>query len=166
METPVKFLLSIIVTIIVTLALPVLAAAHDYRLGDLEIIHPFIYETAKTARAGGGYVTIANTGSEADRLIGVRADFPKVQIHESYEENGVHRMRPAGELTIAPGETLELAPGGYHVMFMGLSKPFEAGEEVPVTLIFERAGEIEVRFRVVPRDEGMDHGQMKQSDSD
>lgn len=158
----------------ITLALPVLAAAHDYRLGDLEIIHPRIFETA--ARTGGGYVTIANNGDTDDALIDARADFPKVQVHESYEEDGVARMRHVERIALPAGETVELAPGGYHVMFMGLPGPLKAGDEVPVTLVFEKAGEIEVRFKVIERngemqggmsDHGeMGHGEMMQSGND
>ncbi|MBZ0123576.1 MAG: copper chaperone PCu(A)C [Roseovarius sp.] len=145
------------------LSLPTLAAAHDYRLGDLEIIHPRIFETAATAKAGGGYVTIANTGDSADALIGVSAAFPMVQLHESFEQDGVMRMQHIERLEIGAGEIVELAPGGYHVMFMGLTEPFEAGQEVPVTLSFENAGEIEVNFTVIEREGGMDHSKMDHS---
>ena len=155
-----KFLLSAILAV----TLPTLAAAQEFRLGDLEIVHPVIFETARTARAGAGYVTIINTGTENDALIGARADVAKAQIHQSYEENGMHRMRPAGRLAIPAGETLRLAPGGYHIMFMGLSTPFVAGEKIPVTLIFEHAGEIEVSFAVERRGEAMDHGQIDHGD--
>ncbi len=148
------------------LSLPTLAAAHDYRLGDLEIIHPRIFETAATAKAGGGYVTIANTGDSADALIGVSAAFPMVQLHESFEQDGVMRMQHIERLEIGAGETAELAPGGYHVMFMGLTEPFEAGQEVPVTLSFENAGEIEVNFTVIEREGGMDHSKMDHSNKE
>jgi len=145
------------------LSLPTLAVAHNYRLGDLEIIHPRIFETAPTAKAGGGYVTIANTGDSADALVGVSAAFPMVKLHESVEQDGVMRMQHIERLEIGAGETVELAPGGYHVMFMGLTAPFEAGQEVPVTLSFENAGEIEVNFTVIEREGGMDHGRMDHS---
>ncbi|MEQ8290990.1 MAG: copper chaperone PCu(A)C [Roseovarius sp.] len=140
------------------LALPTFAAAHEYTLGGLEIDHPMAFETAATAKSGGGYLAITNTGESDDALIGAKADFPKVQIHESYEEDGVARMRHVEKLEIPAGETVELAPGGYHVMFMGLSDPFEAGTEIPVTLVFEKAGEVEVMFHVEERSgDGHDH---------
>ncbi|MCZ7677081.1 MAG: copper chaperone PCu(A)C [Roseovarius sp.] len=148
------------------LSLPALAAAHDYTLGDLEIIHPTIFETAATAKAGGGYVTIANTGESADALVGVSAAFPMVELHESFEQDGVMRMQHIERLDIGAGEIVELAPGGYHVMFMGLTEPFVAGDEVPVTLTFENAGEIEVNFTVVEREGGMDHGKMDHGNMD
>lgn len=133
------------------LALPTFAAAHDYTLGALEIGHPMAYETAATAKTGGGYVTITNSGDSDDALIGAKADFPKVQIHESFEEDGVARMRHVEKLEIPAGETVELAPGSYHVMFMGLAEPFEVGAEIPVTLVFEKAGDIDVMFHVEER---------------
>ncbi|MEQ8896778.1 MAG: copper chaperone PCu(A)C [Roseovarius sp.] len=133
------------------LALPTLVAAHEYSLGGIEIDHPMAYETAATAKSGGGYVTITNNGETDDTLIGAKADFPKVQIHESYEEDGVARMRHVERLAVPAGETVELAPGGFHVMFMGLPGPFETGTEIPVTLVFEEAGEIEVMFHVEER---------------
>jgi len=133
------------------LVVPALAAAHDYTLGDLRIIHPRIFETSATAKAGGGYVTIANEGETDDALVGVAADFPKVMLHQSYEEDGVMRMRHVEKLAVPADGIAELAPGGYHVMFMGLSAPFEAGDEVPVTLTFEKAGEVEVDFEVIER---------------
>ena len=133
------------------LALPTFAAAHDYTLGTLEIGHPMAYETAATAKSGGGYVTITNTGDNADALIGAKAEFPKVQIHQSYEEDGVAKMRHVEKIELPAGETVELAPGGFHVMFMGLAEPFEVGAEIPVTLVFEKAGEIEVMFHVEER---------------
>jgi len=147
-------------------AVPGLAAAHDYILGDLEIIHPRIFETAATAKAGGGYVTIANEGGTADALIGVDADFPRVMLHRSTEEDGVMRMRHVDEISLPAGELVELAPGGYHVMFMGLSEPLEAGDEVPATLRFENAGDLEIMFKVIERTGHMDHDSMQGSDSE
>lgn len=146
------------------LSLPVLATAQDYKLGDLEITHPYIFETAATAKAGGGYVTIANTGDSADALVGLSADFPMVQLHESFEQDGVMRMQHVERLEIGTGETVKLAPGGYHVMFMGLTEPFVAGTHVPVTLTFENAGEIEVDFMVMEREGDMGHDHSGHSD--
>lgn len=127
--------------------------AHEFEAGDLTIDHPMAFATAPTAMAGGGYMTIANAGSEPDRLLEVRADFPRVELHATEERDGVARMRPVEALEIPPGETVELRPGGLHVMFMGLDgDPLEAGEEIPATLVFERAGEVDVVFHVEARD--------------
>jgi copper(I)-binding protein len=103
--------------------------------------------------SGAGYMTITNTGSEPDRLLALRADFPRVSLHGTQTDaQGVTRMVPVEGIAIAPGETVTLAPGGMHVMFMGLDgDPFEEGERIPATLVFERAGEIAVEFWVEPR---------------
>lgn len=132
------------------------ATAHEYKVGNLSVDHPFAYETPKVARAGGGYMMITNSGAEADRLIEVRAEFPQVMIHLStVDDQGVARMEHVMALDIPAGETVELAPGGYHVMFMGLNgNPLEEGDKVPATLVFEKAGELEVVFNVEKRKHG------------
>ena len=145
---------------ILALALPTFAAAHEYTLGDLEIIHPIIFETAAKAKSGGGYVTIANAGESDDALVAAKADFPKVMLHQSVEKDGVMTMKHVDKIAVPAGAIAELAPGGYHIMIMGLTEPFVAGQEVPVTLVFETAGEIAVTFHVVEREDGMDHTKM------
>jgi copper(I)-binding protein len=132
-------------------ALP--AAAHEVTTESLVVDHPYALETVATAMSGAGYMTITNTGSVPDRLLEVRADFPRVSLHGTQTDaQGVTRMVPVEGIAIAPGETVTLAPGGMHVMFMGLDgDPFEEGERIPATLVFERAGEIAVEFWVEPR---------------
>ena len=137
-----------------------IATAHDYTVGNLEIMHPMAFETPKMAKAGAGFLTITNTGDTDDVLLEVRADFPKVEVHTTEESDGVARMMHVDNLPIPAGETVEIAPGGYHVMFMGLEAPFEDGQKIPATLIFENAGEVEVTFNVEVRPEdgeSMDH---------
>ncbi|MFN3211362.1 MAG: copper chaperone PCu(A)C [Roseovarius sp.] len=136
------------------------ALAHDYTSGNLQIIHPFAFETHQVAKTGAGFMTITNTGGSGDTLLEIRSDFPKVEIHTTEETEGVARMIHVETLPIPAGETVELAPGGYHVMFMGLDAPFEEGQKIPATLVFRNAGEVEVTFNVEPRPEsgeGMDH---------
>lgn len=129
--------------------------AHDYTAGDLTIVHPVAYETPAGTKSGAGYMVIANEGDTDDTLVEVRADFPRVMIHNTEETDGIARMVHIDALDIPAGETVELAPGGYHVMFMGLGDdPLENGEEIPATLVFEQAGEVEVVFIVVERPEG------------
>ena len=141
------------------------AIAEDYSAGDLTIHDPFAYETAPTAMAGGGYLTITNDGPQADRLLEVRAAYPRVELHRSVEEGGVATMRPVEALEIPAGETVTLEPGGLHVMFMGLrDAPFSAGDGIPATLVFERAGEVEVVLRVEARDSSAEPGQGHNSD--
>jgi copper(I)-binding protein len=149
------------------------AVAHDVAAAGLKIGHPYAIETPPGAMSGAGYLTIVNEGAAPDRLVAVRADFPQVTLHRTeIGADGVARMRPAEGIAIAPGETVTFAPGGSHVMFMGLEgDPFEVGEVIPATLVFEKAGEVAVEFWVQPRgaaptghgpgdgaDHGADHG--------
>ena len=137
--------------ILALMAVP--ATAHEVTTESLVIDHPYALETAATAMSGAGYMTITNTGPDPDRLLAVRADFPRVTLHGTQTDaQGVTRMVPVEGIAITPGETVTLAPGGTHVMFMGLDgDPFEEGERISATLVFERAGEIAVEFWVEPR---------------
>lgn len=136
------------------------------QLGDLALSAPFTRATPPNAPVAGGFVTIANTGSEDDRLVAARADdvAGRMEIHEMAMEGDVMKMRQLSDgLPIPAGQSVELKPGGYHVMFMELKKPLVEGETVNVTLVFEKAGEIELPFAVGPRnanmgDAGHDHG--------
>ena len=128
------------------------AVAHEYSLGALEIAHPYAVETPKTAKTGAGYLSVTNTGTTPDRLLAIRTDLPRTEIHASeVDAQGVARMRPVEALDIPPGATVTLAPQGLHVMFMGLEAPLAAGASIPATLVFERAGEIAIEFKVEPR---------------
>jgi len=131
------------------LALP--ASAHEYKLAALQIGHPWARATAPTAPSAGGFLTITNTGTTADKLITVKTPTADMaQIHEMKMDGNVMRMREvAGGLEIPPGATVTLAPGGYHVMMMGLKAPLKQGEKVPVTLVFEKAGSIDLELDVV-----------------
>ena len=131
-----------------------MASTHEYQLGDIVIDHPTVFETPKTARAGAGYVTLTNTGSTVDRLIEIKGDFPRVMLHTTEEKDGIARMRHVEALEIPAGRTVVLEPGGFHVMFMGLNgDPFEVGETVTATLVFEKAGAVEIEFLVISRDD-------------
>jgi copper(I)-binding protein len=126
------------------------AWAHDYKVGSLEVDHPWSRATPKGAKVAGGYVKIRNTGSIPDRLVGgTFASSGGVEIHEMSTDRGVMKMRElqAG-LEIKPGETVELKPGSFHLMFTGLTRPLAKGDRVKGTLNFEKAGSVDVEFAV------------------
>lgn len=126
------------------------ASAHDYTLGTLKIGHPWTRATPGGARVAGGYLTVENTGSVADRLLGGTMEFADhVEIHEMSMADNIMRMRelPKG-LEIAAGSKVEFKPGGYHVMFMQLKQPLKQGDKVKATLVFEKAGTVDVVFNV------------------
>jgi len=129
------------------------AFAHNgvIHLGDINISLPFTRATLPNAPVGGGFMTIENTGAEADRLISVTSSVAKdAQIHEMGMEGDVMRMRelPDG-LEIPAGQTVVLSPGGFHIMLMDLNQPFVEGETVTVTLTFEKAGTVDVPLPVM-----------------
>jgi hypothetical protein len=124
--------------------------ARDYKAGSIDIADPWSRATPKGASVAAGYVRITNNGTAPDRLMGGSSDVaPTFELHEMTMENGVAKMRPVkGGLEIKPGETVELKPGSFHVMFVGLKKPLSAGEHVKGTLVFEKAGSVGVEFDV------------------
>lgn len=128
------------------------AFAHNgvIHLGDINISLPFTRATLPNAPVGGGFLTIENTGTEADRLVSATSTVAgDTQIHEMAMEGDVMKMRQLTEgLEIPAGETVVLAPGGFHIMFMGLNQPFVEGQTVAVTLTFEKAGSVEVLLPV------------------
>ena len=117
--------------------------------GELRVEQAWARTTPPGATTGAGYFTVVNE-SAADRLVSAASPAAdKVELHESAMEGMVMTMRALGPVEIKAGKTLTLAPGGKHLMFVGLKQPFLAGEKVPVTLTFEIAGvktiELEVR---------------------
>lgn len=129
------------------------ASAHDYQKGALKIEHPWSRETPSGAKVAGGYMRITNTGKEADRLIGGSLVDAKVfEVHEMRMDGDVMRMRRLDKgLEIPPGQTVELKPGSFHVMFIDLKNGLKQGDSVKGTLMFEKAGTVEVEFRIDAR---------------
>ncbi|MEM8752832.1 MAG: copper chaperone PCu(A)C [Pseudomonadota bacterium] len=128
--------------------------------GGPAVTDAFAFATAKTAKAGGAYIDLASGGAE-DRLIAARSDVSKrVEIHEHRNDNGVMRMREVeGGIPLPAGGAIDMEPGGYHVMLMGLHAPLEVGQSFPVTLVFESGAEVEVDVAVKKRGaHGMKHG--------
>lgn len=126
---------------------PIAALAHEFKVGDLEIEHPWSRATGQT-RPAVGYLNIRNNGTTADRLMGATTRIAEhVMLHANVIENGVAKMSPAEGLEIPPGGEVVLAPkGDYHLMIMGLKQPLAEGDTFPVTLIFEHAGKVDVTF--------------------
>jgi periplasmic copper chaperone A len=116
----------------------------------ITIEQPWARATPGGANTGAVYMTLDNKSGTADRLTGVSSDVAdKLQIHEMKVENGVMKMRElASGLPIPAGGSVALKPGSYHVMLIGLKKPLTAGEKFPLTLTFEKAGNISVTVLV------------------
>jgi copper(I)-binding protein len=126
------------------------ARAEEVNAGGLVISQVWSRATPGGAKIAGGYLTIENKGSAPDRLIGGSGDFAgKVEVHEMAMNNGVMTMRSLDKgLTIEPGKTVKLAPGGYHLMLMDLKSPLKQGDKVPLVLEFEKAGKVNLSLEV------------------
>ena len=103
------------------------------------------------AKAGAAYMRIMNHSDESDHLIGVQSDIAKkTELHAHLEDdNGVMKMVRIDEgIKIGPMKDHSLAPGGEHIMFMGLKEPFETGKLILITLLFEKVGEVVIEIIV------------------
>ena len=121
-------------------------------VGSLEISGAFTRAMPPRATTGGGFLTITNKGAEADQLVFVTSPTAGMsQIHEMKMDGEVMVMRELEKgVEIPAGETIVLAPGGTHLMFMKVATPFVEGEEVMVTLTFEKAGSVDLALPVEP----------------
>lgn len=126
------------------------AQAEDVAVGGLKISAPWARATPKGAAVGGGYMTITNTGTTSDRLVGGATEISsRFELHEMSMDNGVMKMREVAQgIEIKPGDKIEFKPGSYHVMFMGLKQQLVQGQHLKATLQFEKAGKVDVDFAV------------------
>ena len=93
-------------------------------------------------------MTIRNAGAAGRLLSASSPAAAKVETHVTRDDNGVMKMREVKGYDIPAKGSFELKPGGAHLMFTGLKRPFKEGEQVPVTLKFEKAGEVKAEFPV------------------
>jgi copper(I)-binding protein len=132
------------------LALAASAHAHGYRIADIEIGHPWTRATPPAATVASGYLKLVNDGAAADRLVAASTPAAaRVEIHEVAIVDGVARMRAVTDgVEIPAGGTVELAPGGYHLMLIDLRQPIAEGDRIPMTLEFESSGSVDVELAV------------------
>ncbi len=119
--------------------------------GDLDISGGWVRSMLPGQKVAGGFIVITNNGDADDRLVSVSTPAaPKSEIHEMAVVDDIMKRRalPDG-LVIPAGETVELKPGGFHLMFMAVPEPFAAGDTVQVTLVFEKAGQVEMMLPVM-----------------
>ncbi|GAA0600216.1 copper chaperone PCu(A)C [Caenispirillum bisanense] len=117
--------------------------------GAIEVGHAWARASAGMARAGGTFLELTNSGSEPDALLKAAADVSDVvELHTHIMEGDVMKMRPVERIDIAAGESVQLKPGGLHVMLIGLKEPLKEGTSFPLTLTFEKAGETTVTVKV------------------
>ena len=128
------------------------AAEKSTTIGNLAIEKPWARATPTGAKVGAGYLTIRNTGTEADALVAIETDFAgRSEIHDMTMTDGVMRMREVTDgLAIPAGGSVELKPAGLHVMFLDLKTGLKAGETVKAKLKFKSGAEGEAEFSVAP----------------
>ena len=127
------------------------ANAHQYKAGDLEITHPWSQELPPNAPTVAAYFVIRNTGNTADRLLGVDTPIAeKAELHQHVMQGDLMKMQPVPSVEVVPGGSVTFAPMAYHVMLVGLKDRslLKDGERFPMTLHFEKAGDISVEVKV------------------
>ncbi|CAN7607203.1 copper chaperone PCu(A)C [Rhizobium sp. LjRoot258] len=145
-----KQLLRLVTALLFAGLFAAIANSHDFKAGDIAIGHPHARAMVPGAKVGGGYLKLTNAGSTDDKLVSITSErAAKTEVHQMSVNNGVMTMRPvAGGLVIPAGQTVELKPGGFHIMFMDVAEPFKEGEMIKATLTFEKAGSVVVEFEV------------------
>lgn len=131
------------------LALPAVAAAQEFKAGDITVVAPWARATPGGAKVGGAYLELR--AAVGDRLMSASSPAAgKVEIHEHVNDGGVMRMRRIDGLAVPAGASVMLKPGGYHLMLMDLKQPLKQGEKVQLTLTFEKAGTLAVEGPIAP----------------
>ncbi len=162
--------LMIALALVVAFSAP--GSAHKFEKDGILIKHPWTRATAPGAAIGVGYLSITNNGKDADKLTGGTFEgADHVEVHEMKMDGDKMMMRELKDgLEIKPGETVKFSPGGYHLMFVGLKTPIAKGPNVKGSLTFEKAGAVDVTYKVeslgAMSSPDADHGSMKMDDSE
>ena len=125
------------------------ANAEPIHVGGIVVEQAWARATTPSAKTGGAYLTVRNTGAQPDRIVSMAAPVAgHAMAHETLQEGDISRMGEAGPLDVPPVGALEMKPGGMHIMLMDLKGGLKLGQEFPLTVTFERAGRVEVPVRV------------------
>lgn len=125
--------------------------AHAAPADTLKISEAVVAPTRPGQPTGAAFLMIENVGKDADQLIGISVGTEiatRAELHTMKHENGMMMMREVPGFTIAAGKTLALKPGGDHLMLIGIQKPLVEGQQIPATLIFEKAGKVSINLLV------------------
>ena len=138
----------LLATALLPLALPAQAQHAVTELGPLRIVNPWT-RAAGQGMQGGGFLVIRNTGTTPDRLVsGTTPVAGRLELHTHIRDGDVMRMRPVADIPVPANGEVTLQPGGLHLMLIGLTRPMNDGQTIPVTLRFEQAGEVTVQLAV------------------
>ena len=137
------------------------ASAHEFKIGDIKIGHPYARTTATGQASGGGYLKLENKGAD-DKLLSASTDVAaSVELHSMSMEGDVMRMRQLDSIALPQGKTVDLKPGALHLMLVGLKAPLKDGDKFPLKLKFEKAGEVTVTVNVEAGGGELKHEMMK-----
>jgi len=127
------------------------ATAHEFTAGGVTVTHPWARATPGGAKVGAAYLEMKAAKGKGDRLTAVRSPVAgAAELHSHTMEGGIARMRRVDAIAVPGGKSVVLKPGGYHVMLVDLKAPLKEGDLLKFTLVFEKAGEIEVEATVEP----------------
>jgi len=123
--------------------------AQTFNLGSVAVVNAYTRATAPGQQVAGGFLKIENKANIPDQLVSASSPAAgEVQLHEMAMDGNVMKMRQVKDIPIPADGSVELKPGGYHLMFLNLKGPFVAGQTVPVKLKFAKAGEMELKLPV------------------
>ncbi|MGF1724654.1 copper chaperone PCu(A)C [Photobacterium nomapromontoriensis] len=142
-----KLIISVMISVL--LGVTTMAQAHDYKLGEIHIKHPWSKQVPPSSQVAAAFFTVMNHGDTPDELLSASSPIAgKTELHAHIHEDGMMKMRKVNEITILGNETTQLKPGGLHVMFFELEKVPALGESFPLTLHFKQAGTVNVEVKV------------------
>lgn len=132
------------------LLISISAAAHDHKAGEIRIDRAYARATAPGQPSGAVYLTLENKGKQSEKLLSAASPAAQsTEIHTMSMEGNVMKMREVAEIELKPEVKIIMKPGdGYHIMLIGLKQPLKAGDKLPLTLQFQKAGAVETTFHV------------------
>ncbi|WP_417428187.1 copper chaperone PCu(A)C [Kiloniella sp.] len=143
-----KFLVTL--TALLALTLSGLASAKDFKAGDIMVKQPWARATLGQMKNGASFLTLHNMGAEDDKLVAAAGSAAKrIELHSHTMVDGVMKMRQVeGGIPVTAGSMVELKPGSFHIMLMGLEAPLKEGKMFPLTLTFEKAGSVDIMVHI------------------
>lgn len=143
--------MSIIIRTLATVAITLVSSISfaQNTVSELSFQEPWIRGSVPGQKNGAGYLTIQNAGASSNALQSANSDrADRVELHTIIKEDGVAKMREVKQIDVPAKGSVTLQPGGYHVMFIGLTQPFKEGESIDVKLNFANGESTTVSFVV------------------
>ena len=130
-----RYLAGLLVFLLATTVTP----AQHYEAGNIHILSPWSRALPPTSPNGAVYLTLTNHGAHPDKLLGASAEIAeRVEVHSHILEDGMMKMRRVDSVILPPHEDVLFAPGGHHIMLIGLKQPLAVGDRFSLLLTFEQ----------------------------